>query len=109
MKKLSLKIVSLIAVAVLAIVVSAGNATIPDEAAGIGTAGIALATNSCAGAPLDACSADLRPSEGIPDFGSEPSANCSQSMRCHGVADCPDFHPIGCVWVCSQHCCVLSC
>jgi len=103
MRRQFVKAASLAAIAVMALLVSAGNATLPDEGNGIGAAALAPAMlNSCASAPSDACSADL-------PFAPAPSANCSQNLRCHTATDCPLFHPIGCFWVCVQKCCELDC
>src|SRR5262245_15860768 len=110
MKRQILKAVPLVAIAVLALLVSAGNATVPDETTGTGIPALGPTTQDSCNAASDACSAaDLPFPGGTSGFNPAPSVQCPQQNRCHAATDCPDFHPIGCVWLCVQKCCELDC
>ena len=101
MKRTSLNLMPLLFVVVLVVVLSA-DMRARREAEGTNGDQSTMVT------PSIVCSAEAsQMSQQEATF--EPLANCDQSMRCHTVADCPDYHPVGCQWFRASHCCLLEC
>jgi hypothetical protein len=111
MKRLSWKFSPLLVMTMLIFVVSAAMPTIQDGEAGLGpSVPHSILDQQVTSAQSKACSAGALPMAGESgECGLEPLGSCPPSMKCKVVAECPDFHPIGCVWLCQQHCCVLDC
>ena len=103
------RFVPLLVMIVVALLVAADTAAVRDDGGRLGPStspwkGEQVATV----APTD-CSFEALAVANPTGFDPEPIDNCPPDNRCHTASDCPAFHPIGCVWVCLQRCCVLDC